>query len=142
MMRARLCHGEWIRPRALLALALLATVAEPAAADSPGPRFSADFLHFSEQGGELLYRSICAACHQPNGAGAQGAGRYPALAGNPALASADYVLHNVLHGRNGMPGFAANLDDRQVADVVNYVRGGLGNRFVGIVSVEQVKAVR
>lgn len=123
-----------------LGSALLPVVAR---ADSPtAGALSRDFFHFSEQGGENLFRAICAGCHMPDGRGAQGAGHYPALAGDVALQSSDYVLHNVLFGRRGMPGFAKGLDDQQAADVVNYVRGSLGNHFAGAVTPEQVKAAR
>ena len=114
-----------------------------ARADSPtAGGLSRDFFQFSEQGGENVFRAICAGCHMPDGRGAQGAGHYPALAGNAALQSSDYVLHNVLYGRRGMPGFAKGLDDQQAADVVNYVRGSLGNHFAGPVTPAQVKAAR
>ena len=63
---------------------------------SPGWRFA-------EQGGVAIYVNVCAACHQPDAKGAEGAGAYPALAGNPELASGDYVLRVVLNGLRGMP---------------------------------------
>jgi len=120
----------------------LLLAAAGASADSPGAALSTDFFHFSEQGGAAVFGALCAGCHMPDGRGAQGAGHYPALAGNAAVQSADYVLHNVLYGRRGMPGFAKGLDDQQAADVVNYVRGGLGNHFAGTVTPAQVKAAR
>ncbi len=76
----------------------------------------------------------------PGGVGAVGAGRYPKLAGDPALVSWQYVALTVLNGKNGMPPFglpadqvmetrAAHLSDAQIADVVNYVRTSFGNRY-------------
>jgi len=103
--------------------------------------------------GEEIYRSICQGCHMPGGKGAVGAGRYPALAGDPALASAEFVALTLITGRRNMPQFVdpfqpigffvqADLDDQQVAAVVNYVRSGFGNRFKGTINAAQVKALR
>ena len=39
----------------------------------------------SSSGGEAVYSTICQGCHMPGGTGAEGAGHYPKLAGNPAL---------------------------------------------------------
>jgi mono/diheme cytochrome c family protein len=91
-------------------------------------------------GGEDIYRHICQGCHMPQGEGAIGAGHYPKLAGDPALASWQYAALMVLNGRDNMPAFGAasdlvwdgptvHLSDAQVADVVNYVRSHFGNRF-------------
>ena len=76
---------------------------------------------FEERDGASLYAAICQGCHMAQGQGADGAGRYPALAGNARLASPVYVLRMVLHGRKAMPGFARGLDDAQVQQVVNEV---------------------
>ena len=76
----------------------------------------------------------------PQGQGASGAGHYPKLAGDPGLASWQFVAVTVLGGRNGMPAFglpadgqtdrfAVQLNDQQVADVVNYVRTHFGNHY-------------
>ncbi|NPT44680.1 c-type cytochrome [Paraburkholderia sp. 1N] len=89
---------------------------------SPGYRFT-------EKSGEALYNATCAGCHMPDGKGAQGAGHYPALADNPAVEAAPYVIVNVLHGRKAMPPFGDAMDDDQVAAVVNYTRTHFGNRF-------------
>ena len=74
--------------------------------------------------------------------GAEGAGRYPALASNPRLAGAAYVTHLVLKGQKGMPGFGDNLSNQQVCDVVNYVRTHFGNRYGGAVTPADVQAAR
>lgn len=52
---------------------------------------------------------------------------HPALDGNPTIASNIYVLQVVMYGNRGMPGFAGFLDDEQIATIVNYVRGDLGD---------------
>ena len=83
--------------------------------------------------GRTVYNSLCAACHQPTGAGMDG------LA--PALVDSDWVLGNadivpriIIHGLNGpikvegktwnleMPPLGPALSDEQVAGVVTYIR--------------------
>ncbi|MCP3711660.1 cytochrome c [Paraburkholderia sp. CNPSo 3274] len=102
---------------------------------SPGYRFT-------ETSGEALYNASCAGCHMPDGKGAQGAGHYPALADNPALEAAPYVIVTVLHGRKAMPPFGGVMNDDQVAAVVNYTRNHFGNQFSGTVTPSQVKSLR
>ena len=98
--------------------------------------------HFTEQGGAAIYGAVCAACHMPNGLGASGAGRYPALARDPSLATAAYPVAVVLLGQKAMPSFAETLSDRQIADVITYVRTHFGNAFAGDVTAAQVAAAR
>ena len=97
---------------------------------------------FGERGGEALYASVCAACHQPDGKGAIGAGAYPALAGNANLASADYIAFVVLNGSRGMPPVGRMMSDEQVADVVNYVRSRFGAGYDDAISTATVAAAR
>ena len=115
--------------RLLLTTALLLVPAGvvPALGDTADQRNG----NFALSGGESIYQGICQGCHMADAKGAEGAGRYPALASNPRLADAAYVMHLVLKGQKGMPGFADNLSDQQVANVVNYVRTHFGNRFGG-----------
>jgi mono/diheme cytochrome c family protein len=84
------------------------------------------------------------------GEGAVGAGHYPALAGDPALASWRYAALTVIGGRNGMPAFglgagdsflSAGLSDAQIAEVVNYVRSHFGNHYKEHVTAAQVAAL-
>ena len=81
------------------------------------------------------------------------ASRSTSVAGDPALASADFVALTLITGRRNMPRFVdpfqpvgffvqADLDDQQVAAVANYVRTSFGNRFKGTISAAQVKALR
>lgn len=108
--------------------------------DADGGFAAAD--RFSEQGGEKIYRRVCAGCHMPDARGATGAGTYPALAGNRNLASAGYPLAFVLHGRNGMPAIGRMLTDAQVADVINYVRGNFGNKYKDKITASDARAAR
>ena len=97
---------------------------------------------FTEQGGEAIFKGICQGCHMPDGAGAVGAGRYPALARDPNLAGRGYPLVIVVNGQKAMPAFRELLSDRQIAAVVNYIRGSFGNNFIDEVTVSEVEAVR
>ncbi|MFC5524991.1 c-type cytochrome [Rhodanobacter ginsengisoli] len=103
--------------------------------------------------GEQIYAHICRGCHMPKGQGAIGAGRYPALAGDPALASASFVALTVLNGRRNMPRFAPRADagefffampvlsDAQVAAVTNYVRTHFGNHYSDRITAAEVRAL-
>ena len=92
--------------------------------------------------GATLYRKTCQGCHMPDGRGAQGAGFYPALAGNPRLAASTYPVLVVLQGRHGMPPFGDWFSDAQVAAVVNHVRSSFGNRFSDAITVDDVRRMR
>lgn len=100
---------------------------------------SGKFVH---QDGATLYRAICQACHMPDAHGAKGAGEYPALAGNPKLASAAYPATRVLQGWSNMPSFAENLTDAQVAAVVNYVRSHFDNHYTDTLTAADVQTLR
>jgi len=98
--------------------------------------------HFSEQGGEAIYKGVCQGCHMPDGKGAAGAGAYPALAGDPRLASGAYAAVVVGRGQKAMPTFGDSLTDTQIAAVVNYIRSTFGNHYPDKVTPETVKALR
>ena len=131
------------RLHVLLALAAsLAGAAIPSARSQPAdPRFS-NPTRFMPQTGEALYADVCQGCHMPGGVGAVGAGSYPALAKNPKLAVAGYVLSMVINGRKGMPPFGGLLTDQQVAAVVTYVRTHFGNEFSDEVTAADARASR
>jgi mono/diheme cytochrome c family protein len=97
---------------------------------------------FGQQDGASLYNAICAGCHMPDGRGAEGAGRFPALAGNAKLEAAGYPLSVVQNGLRGMPPLGGMLTDAQVAAVVTYVRTHLGNNYADPVTEEDAKAAR
>ena len=95
-----------------------------------------------------LFRDQCSACHQPNAQGVPG--QFPALAQNPDLFLArDYPLRVVLFGLSGkivvkgdhlnsvMPPLDV-LSDRQIAAVVNHVRGAFGNDKLAPKSMQPV----
>jgi mono/diheme cytochrome c family protein len=95
-----------------------------------------------------LYVTHCATCHQAKGAGVTGV--FPRLAGNPVVLAPDPadVLSVVLSGvpsRNGymaMPSFAATLDDKEIAGIVNYVRTNWGNTAPRLIEPETVEHFR
>jgi mono/diheme cytochrome c family protein len=103
--------------------------------------------------GAEVFRRICQGCHMPDGKGAVGAGRYPALAGDASLASTQFMAITLLEGRRNMPAFGGNgdvglffavptLTDDQIAAVINYVRSSFGNHFEGTITAAEVKALR
>ena len=137
------------RPTLILSVMLMALLtgvekvsAQVVAQDAPSTFTISPGYRFTEKSGEALYNATCAGCHMPDGKGAQGAGHYPALADNPAVEAAPYVIVNVLHGRKGMPSFGDEMNDEQVAAVVNYTRTHFGNRFAGDVTPSQVRSLR
>ena len=137
------------RPPLILSVILMALLmraatvsAQAVAPDAPRTFAISPGYRFTETSGEALYNATCAGCHMPDGKGAQGAGHYPALADNPAVGAAPYIIINVLHGRKAMPSFGDEMNDDQVAAVVNYTRTHFGNRFAGDVTPSQVKDLR
>ncbi len=92
-----------------------------------------------ERPGAGLYASSCARCHGLDGRGSAGPGYWaPAIAGNPAVVSADptSVTRIILKGGRTaqttggappqtMPGFE-RLSDREVAEVATFVRQDFG----------------
>lgn len=135
---------------ALLSCAVSAAQIAPAAGEGVG-MFSTPVLETTS--GAEIYHRICQGCHMPDGRGAVGAGRYPALAGDGSLASATFMAMTLLKGRRNMPAFGGTgdvglfftvptLTDEQIAAVVNYVRSNFGNHFKGRITAAEVKALR
>ncbi len=81
----------------------------------------------ADPAGAQVFSDSCAACHQAEGQGVPGA--FPALAGDTFVQGApDQAAGVVLHGRGGMPSFANDLSDDQIAQVLTYVRSSWGNK--------------
>ncbi len=99
--------------------------------------------------GEDIYKKNCVACHQGNGEGVPGA--FPPLAKSDYLADKEKTISQVIKGSSGeitvngktftgtMP--AQQLNDDEVAAVLTYVYGNLGNSG-GAVTPAEVKAIR
>jgi mono/diheme cytochrome c family protein len=88
--------------------------------------------------GARIYLDNCAACHRPDGAGYEQV--FPRLAGNPVVQAENpqSLISIVLDGSQTprtartpaqftMPRFAWRLSDKDVADVVNFIRTSWGN---------------
>lgn len=114
-----------------------APAASPVGADADSAS-----TRFTGPAGEELFMRVCAACHMPDAKGAEGAGFYPALAGNPRLRAGSYPVYVVMKGMNGMPPLGEMMTDEQVADVVNYVRTHFGNEYQDAVLPADVSAMR
>lgn len=127
------------RARIAAATVGLSLIAGQALAQGPaGP--------FPETTGKDIYEAICQGCHMPDGKGSQGAGSallgYPALAGDVKLTAGAYPAMVVVRGQKAMPQFGTQLNDTQIANVVNYIRTEWGNKWTTPATPEQVKALR
>jgi mono/diheme cytochrome c family protein len=102
--------------------------------------------------GEALYFDNCTGCHMENGEGLAHA--FPPLKGSSAVQAKlpDTVIHVVLAGAKmaatpdkptgfAMPAFDGKLDDKEVADLVNYIRNVWGNH-ASPTSADAVSKVR
>jgi mono/diheme cytochrome c family protein len=102
--------------------------------------------------GEALYFDNCTGCHMENGEGLAHA--FPPLKGSSAVQAKlpDTVIHVVLAGAKmaatpgkptgfAMPAFDGKLDDKEVADLVNYIRNAWGNH-APLTSADAVSKVR
>lgn len=134
-------------------LALLGALAACAAHAAPPDGLLAPG-QLSRASGAQIFRHVCQACHMADARGARGAGQFPALAADPRLASADYMIAVVLMGRRDMPSFRARPDlqgfeafthatltDAEIARTVNYVRSHFGNHYTDRVTTGQVAAL-
>jgi nitrite reductase (NO-forming) len=106
--------------------------------------------------GQKTYMLVCFACHQPTGLGLPG--MFPPLASSDWVMAPkpDRIIRNVLHGMMGpisingkpfttpapmMPPQGAALTNKQIADVLTYVRNSWGNK-ASAVSADEVQAIR
>lgn len=102
--------------------------------------------------GAKLYNSTCASCHQQNGEGISGA--FPPLKNSSVVNSdnPDEHIKIVLFGLKGktingvkynseMPAQAANFNDDEISEIINYERSSWGNHGKKI-TPEEVKKIR
>ncbi|MBV9439217.1 MAG: cytochrome b N-terminal domain-containing protein, partial [Candidatus Eremiobacteraeota bacterium] len=93
----------------------------------------------STAAGASVYTTNCSGCHGAQGAGAPGA--FPPLAANPMVTGdAKPVIKILLNGLTGkvevkgqtyngqMPPWKAALTNKQIADVITYIRNAWGNK--------------
>ncbi len=104
-----------------------------------------------EHPGKAVYERFCLTCHQVDGSGVPG--MHPPLTGTPyVLGDAEpliLILLNGLQGEMEVLGETYNqimpaqdyLSDKQIADVLSYVRSHFGNDAPAI-SAEEVKKLR
>lgn len=118
----------------LIAVAALA-LAAPAFADEPGPGGS---KLPTPKTGEEVYKVYCQACHMAGGAGATGAGKFPALAKNERLGTTGYAAYIIANGKGGMPWFKDTLSKDQAQQLIGYLRTHFGNNYKAPVTAEDV----
>jgi mono/diheme cytochrome c family protein len=88
-------------------------------------------------GQKIFMEARCFACHGQFGFGGAG----PRFRENRFLGLTDYVVGQILIGRDIMPAFGTILSDDQVAAVASYIRNSWGNKF-GPVQAQQVAGIR
>jgi ubiquinol-cytochrome c reductase cytochrome b subunit len=99
--------------------------------------------------GAKVFSNNCSSCHGATGMGVPGS--FPPLANNPVVTGdANKVIGIVLDGLHGsisvggqayngqMPPWKGTLSNKDVADVVTYIRGSLGNNKASAVTEAQV----
>jgi alcohol dehydrogenase (quinone), cytochrome c subunit len=100
--------------------------------------------------GAMIYLNNCAACHRPDGIGYEEV--FPRLAGNPVVQTVNprSLISIVLDGSQTprtarapaqftMPRFAWRLSDKDVADVVNFIRTSWGNSASPVLPADVAK---
>ena len=103
----------------------------------------------SATAGAAVFSTNCSSCHGATGAGMPGA--FPPLANNPVVTGdPNKVIGIVLDGLHGaitvngaayngmMPNWKGTLSNGDVANVITYMRGSLGNNKAGPVTKAQV----
>ena len=128
-----------MRPTSYIAsivVALAATIAVAQATHAPTPGAPAEAPHALDPA--KAFSDNCAACHQEDGKGIEGA--FPALAGDPfVLGDAAKPIGVVLGGRAGMPTFKDDLSDEQIAAALTHVRTAWGNKASPITPADVAK---
>jgi mono/diheme cytochrome c family protein len=125
--------------------------------EEPAARFTYDTLeHIALKNGDaskpgaMIYLNNCGACHRPDGVGYEQV--FPRLAGNPVVQAENpqSLISVVLDGSQTprtartpaqftMPRFAWRLSDKDVADVVNFIRTSWGNSASPVSSADVAK---
>jgi mono/diheme cytochrome c family protein len=108
----------------------------------------------SKSKGRAIFQKICVACHQQSGEGKEGVG--PPLAGSEWVKapSGERLVRILLNGLNGpiqvqgktwklvMPPWRENLDDEQIAIVLNYIRSQWGGEGAAPIKPDLAAAAR
>ncbi len=105
----------------------------------------------AEQAGKKVYNSVCLACHQADGSGVPGM-HPPIIESTFVNGEPDKLIQIVLEGMSGqievdgeiynsiMPPHAY-LSNKEIADVLTYVRSNFGNNS-GAITMDQVQKNR
>jgi mono/diheme cytochrome c family protein len=130
-----------------------ASISAPGVVSSPGAPAGASAAEpaWTAQGAQV-FGNYCSPCHQLTGQGLPGV--FPPLAGSATVQAKDPSEHvrTVLHGLHGktiggvaytavMPPFGPQLNDAEVAAVINHERSNWGND-APLVRAEDVAAIR
>ena len=96
-----------------------------------------------------MFAANCSSCHGATGQGLPGA--FPPLANNPTVTGDPQKIVGILLGGlrgsisvngttyNGqMPAWKGTLSNADIADVITYIRGSLGNNKASAVTTAQV----
>jgi mono/diheme cytochrome c family protein len=136
LRRSRACHRSNRRrlSTSLVVLVVFGTAALAALAAGCGRGSREDELTH----GKEVYTQECSRCHMVDGSGVEGV--YPNLDRNPIvdLDSPEPTIDIVLRGREGMPAFAGQIPDQEIAAVITYIRQAWSNH-ASSVSPSQVK---
>ncbi len=99
--------------------------------------------------GKNVYETYCISCHQENGEGVPGA--FPPLAKTGRLVDKNKLVKIILQGMRGpinvngvkydLEMASISLNDKETADVINYIRNSWGNK-APMVTVAEVAAAK
>jgi mono/diheme cytochrome c family protein/glucose/arabinose dehydrogenase len=150
----------WSDQAVKTAAARLAGRTEAVVEEHPAPKAPAHLSPADQQrflaGHEIYHREgFCGTCHQPNGAGLPAAGFPPLADSYWVTGNEDRLIKLTLHGLMGplelngvkytgqvpMTPFGGMLDDKQMAEVLTYVRNSFGNQAAPV-SPESVAKIR
>ena len=94
-----------------------------------------------------MFSSNCSSCHGAQGQGVPGA--FPPLANNPTVTGdPEKVIGIVLGGLHGsitvngqtyngmMPAWKGTLSNKDIANVITYIRGSLGNKASAVTEAQ------
>ncbi|MDQ2872837.1 MAG: cytochrome b N-terminal domain-containing protein, partial [Candidatus Eremiobacteraeota bacterium] len=135
----------WSQAGIVAKQAAAASIATPTTAQLPAPanaqanaQPAGGALSASAQAGKTVFAQNCSSCHGATGAGVPGT--FPALADNPVVTGDPKKVVNILlNGLQGhiqvgsqsfngqMPAWKANLSAKDITNVINFIRTGLGN---------------
>ncbi len=103
----------------------------------------------SIQDGKKVYDTYCISCHMENGMGVEGA--FPSLVKTCNLSDKNRLVKIILQGMRGplkvngisFDGEMAGIEmtDKEVADVINYIRNSWGNK-APLVQVAEIPAAK